>query len=76
MSINNKCPSCGAIMPDIEGQQVMTLAGGVVLWRGCDNCGYKWREAYKLQLIQSGLPWTKPPEPGDNVDEDEHERLD
>ena len=70
MSINNRCPKCNALVPTVEGQKFMPLAGGAVLWRGCDNCGYKWREGYKLTLTHRALPWTKPPEPGEDEEED------
>ena len=70
MALNHRCPSCNAITFAIEGQKFYPTAG-VVLWRSCDNCGYKWREGYTLELSYPGLPWTKPPEPGEEVvDED------
>ena len=70
MALNHRCPSCKAITYAVEAHKIYPTAGGV-LWRSCDNCGYKWREAYTLELAQSGLPWTKPPEPGEEgVDED------
>ena len=70
MALNHRCPSCNAITFDIEGQKFYSIAG-VVLWRSCDNCGYKWREAYTLNPVQSCLPWTKPPESGEEaIDED------
>ena len=69
MSLNKRCPKCNALMPTIEASKIMLLAGGAVLWRGCENCGYKWREAYDLAPMRIGLPWTKPPQPGEDDEE-------
>lgn len=70
MSLNKRCPKCNALMPTIEASKIMLLAGGAVLWRGCENCGYKWREAYDLAPMHIGLPWTKPPQPGEDDEEE------
>ena len=69
MNINNKCPQCNALVPTVEGYKFMPLAGGAVLWRCCRNCGYKWREGYILTLTHKALPWTSPPEPGEDAEE-------
>jgi C4-type Zn-finger protein len=69
MSVNTRCPKCNALMPDVEGQKIFPTAG-VVLWRGCRNCGYKWREGYELTLTHRALPWTKPPEPANQTEDD------
>ena len=73
MSLNKRCPSCNALMPTIEASKIMLLAGGVVLWRSCEACGYKWCEAYDLNPMHSNLPWTKPPQEGEEDDNEEIE---
>ena len=70
MSLNKRCPKCNALMPTIEASKIMLLDGGAVLWRGCENCGYKWREAYDFAPMHIGLPWTKPPQPGEDDEEE------
>lgn len=74
MSINKRCPSCNALMPTVEASKTMPLAGAAVLWRSCNNCGYKWREAYNFVPMSMNVPWTKPPQDGEESD-DEEEQL-
>ena len=70
MALNHRCPSCRSLTVAIEAQKFYP-AVGVIFWRSCDNCGYKWREGYTIELEHPNVPWTKPPEPGEEgVDED------
>jgi len=69
MSYNTRCPSCNALCIAIEDHQFFPRAGGVVLWRSCNECGYKWREGYTLTLTHKALPWTKPPHLDDDGEE-------
>ena len=70
MSLNKRCPSCNALVPTVEATKTMPLAGAAVLWRSCSNCGYKWREAYGFVPMSTNLPWTKPPQDGEDDNEE------
>ena len=70
MSLNKRCPKCNALTLAIEGHKFFLKAGGVILWRSCQECGYCWREAYDLKLLENAMPWTKPPNSDDDCEED------
>lgn len=71
MSLNKRCPKCNALTLAIEGHQFFLRAGGIILWRSCQECGYHWREAYDLTLMKNAIPWEKPPQDGEESDDEE-----